>query len=235
MHFQVRHLVTLSETASIGKKMNLFMSLLLITFNISALTEHLAKLHLVGMTTRIILLKVRLGTRFQINNSKGRLTGGFYLPLHFLYNELYMKIILLKDTKALGKRGEVKEVADGYAMNVLIPKGLALRGTPDEIAKWKAREASVIHKKELATNTFVQLVDKLRGAALLVSGKKHDEKGQLFAQVKESDIIDAIFAATSFSLSSKQVHILSPIKSLGKHAFEIQEGGKKEKLFIEVQ
>ena len=146
-----------------------------------------------------------------------------------------MKIILLKDTKALGKRGEVKEVAEGYAINVLIPKGLALMATPGELAKWKAKEDSVKHKKELATNTFVQLIDILRDSKLMISGKKHDEKGQLFAQIKEADIIDAIFKATNFSLSPKQVVLSAPIKSLGAHPFEIKEGVKKEKLFIEIK
>ena len=146
-----------------------------------------------------------------------------------------MKIILLKDTKVLGKRGDVKEVADGYAINVLIKKELAVQATPGELARWKAKEDSVKHKKDLATNTFAQLINKLRNDQIIIAGKKHDEKGQLFAQIKEVDIVDAIFKATNFSIDTKQVIIPTAIKSTGKHSVEIKQGTQKEKITIEVR
>ncbi len=145
-----------------------------------------------------------------------------------------MKVILLKDTAKLGKRGDVKEVADGFAINVLIRKGDALMATPAELSKWKAKEASKIHKKELATNTFVQLVDKLDREPVVINGKKADAKGQLFAQVKDTDIADAIFASTSFSVDPKQIIIVSTIKSLGKHSVELKQGNQKAKISVEV-
>lgn len=146
-----------------------------------------------------------------------------------------MKVILLKDTAKLGKRGEVKEVADGYAINVLIKKGDALMATPSELAKWKAKEDSKQHKKDLATNTFVQLVDKLGANPVSITGKKSDAKGQLFAQVKEIDIVDAIFASSQFSVDPKQITISAPIKSLGKHQVELRQGDQKAKILIEVK
>ncbi len=145
-----------------------------------------------------------------------------------------MKVILLKDTAKLGKRGEVKEVADGYAINVLIRKGDALMATPAELAKWKSKEESKIHKKALATNTFVQLVDKLERTPVVIKGKKADAKGQLFAQVKEADIVGAIFASTQFSVDPKQIIIASTIKSLGKHSVELKQGDQKAKISVEV-
>lgn len=145
-----------------------------------------------------------------------------------------MKVILLKDTAKLGKRGEVKEVADGYAINVLIKKGNALMATPGELSKWKAQEESKKHKKDLANNTFVQLADKLAQTIIVIRGKKADAKGQLFAQVKEIDIADAIFATTQFSIDPKQVSTTFPIKSLGKHKVELKQGEQKSSFFIEV-
>ncbi len=146
-----------------------------------------------------------------------------------------MKVILLKDTAKLGKRGEVKEVADGYAINVLIKKGDALMATPSELAKWKAKEDSKQHKKELATNTFVQLVDKLAKEPIVITGKKADAKGQLFAQVKDVDIADAIFAATQFSIDPKQILIVTPIKSLGQHIIELKQGDQKAKISVVIK
>lgn len=146
-----------------------------------------------------------------------------------------MKVILLKDTAKLGKRGEVKEVADGYAINVLIKKGYALMATPAELARWKAKEDSKIHKKELATNTFVQLVDKLEQDPVVITGKKADAKGQLFAQVKEADIAEAIFASTKFSVDPKQIIIGNQIKSQGKHQVELKQGDQKAKISLEIK
>ncbi|MFA6608694.1 MAG: 50S ribosomal protein L9 [Candidatus Paceibacterota bacterium] len=146
-----------------------------------------------------------------------------------------MKVILLKDITKLGKRGDVKEVADGYAINVLIKKEMAILATPNELMKWKQKEEANKHKKELLVNTFVQLVDKLRHEQIVITGKKHDEKGQLFAQIKEVDIVDAIFKVTNFSVDPKQIIILLPIKSVGTHTVELKQGVQKEKITIEVK
>jgi large subunit ribosomal protein L9 len=146
-----------------------------------------------------------------------------------------MKVILLKDTAKLGKRGEVKEVADGYAINVLIKKGDALMATQAELAKWKAKEDAKNHKKELATSAFAVLVDSLRNTEFVIEGKKHDGKGQLFAAVKEVDIVDAIFSTVNVSVDPKQVILTAPIKSLGKHSFSIKQGEKVEKVEVFVR
>lgn len=146
-----------------------------------------------------------------------------------------MKVILLKDIAKMGKRGEVKEVADGYAINVLIKKGDALMATPTELAKWKSKEDAKNHKKELATSTFAVLVDALNHTNLIITNKKHDTKGQLFAAVKEVDIADAIFSAVKLSVDPKQIIITTPIKSVGKHVFEIKQGDKKERIELVVR
>lgn len=145
-----------------------------------------------------------------------------------------MKVILLRDMTGLGKRGEVKEVANGYAMNVLIKKGDALQATSSELAKWKAKEDSKNHKKELATSTFAQLVDSLRKTTIVITGKKADGKGQLFASIKEGDVVEAIYEAVHMSVDPKQILIASPIKTTGTHAVSIKQGDKKENLEIQV-
>lgn len=146
-----------------------------------------------------------------------------------------MKVILLKDISKLGKRGEVKEVADGYAVNVLIKKEMALMATPAELMKWKQKTDSQNHKKELVSNSFVQLIDKLRHEQVIITGKKSDAKGQLFASIHAEDIIDAIFKATQVSIDPKQIIISVPIKSLGSHTIEIKQGAQKEKVTIVVK
>lgn len=146
-----------------------------------------------------------------------------------------MKVILLQDIARLGKRGDVKEVADGFAINVLIAKKQALQATSAEMAKWKQKEDAKKHKKELETNIFVQLVEKIRKEPVVISGKKRDGKGQLFAQIKESDIAHAIFEITDVSIDPKQISISKPIKSIGLHTIELKQGNKKEAFMVKVQ
>jgi large subunit ribosomal protein L9 len=159
----------------------------------------------------------------------------FYLCTLVCYNRHIMKVILLKDIAKLGKRGEVKEVADGYAVNVLIKKEFALQATPSELAKWKAKEEAKAFKKEVATNTFLQVVQAIKNTNIVISGKKHDDKGQLFAQIKETDIVDAIYNATKFSLDPKQIIISLPIKKTGEHQVIIKQGEKNEKITIVIK
>ena len=118
-----------------------------------------------------------------------------------------MKVILLKDITRLGKRGDVKEVADVYGTNVLIKNAQAIVATAGELAKWKQKAESQKYKKDMETNLFVQLVHKLRVKDIVISGKKSDKKGQLFAQIKESDIADAIFKTAQISIDPKQILI----------------------------
>ena len=145
-----------------------------------------------------------------------------------------MKVILMKDVTRLGQRGSIVEVADGFALNVLIPKGQAVMGTPAELTKWKQKEASKNLKKELATNTFAQLINKIHNDKISIEGRKH-EKGNLFAQIKENDITEAIYKVTNFSVDSKQIIIKNSIKTLGKHEVIIKQGNQSEKIEIEIK
>lgn len=145
-----------------------------------------------------------------------------------------MKVILLQDIAKLGKRGAVVEVADGYALNVLIKKNQALHATASQLARWKQMEESKKHKKEIITNSFLQLLERLGHEKLVITGKKHDEKGQLFAQVKEADIVDAIYKMTQFSIDPKQVMLSSQIKSLGEHTITLKQGEQKKDVRIYV-
>lgn len=145
-----------------------------------------------------------------------------------------MKVILLKDTAKLGKRGEVKEVADAYAINVLLKKGDAVQATTGELAKWKAKEDAKVRQKETSLNTFYALIEALRSAKVEIKGKKHDGKGQLFANVRDTDIADAIFEAVHLSIDPKQVILKTAIKSVGIHTIEIKQGEKNAEIKVEV-
>jgi large subunit ribosomal protein L9 len=155
----------------------------------------------------------------------------------FLYNQrnyTVMKVILLRDIARLGQRGDLKEVAEGYAINVLIKKGDAVHATPAELAKWKSKQDAREHKKETESNAFVRLIDALRATEVVISGKKADQKGQLFASIKESDIADAIYKTTGLSIDPRQIILAAHIKSVGKHPITLKQGTRSETVNISV-
>jgi large subunit ribosomal protein L9 len=146
-----------------------------------------------------------------------------------------MKVILQRDIARLGKRGEVKDVAEGYAINVLIKKGDALLATPGEISKWKNKETQAKFKKDTAAASFASLITVLKKEPVVIAGKKADAKGQLFASIKETDIVDAIFARTKISLDPKQIKLANPIKSIGKHDINLKQGETIETIAVHIQ
>jgi large subunit ribosomal protein L9 len=146
-----------------------------------------------------------------------------------------MKVILLRDIAKLGKRGEIKEVATVYAINVLLKKQEAIEATPGEIAKWKQKEETQKHKKETATSAFLELINKLRSGKVTIEGKKADAKGQLFARVQEGEIADAIYKTSNMSVNPKQILLENPIKSLGLHEIFLKQGTQKEKVIVEIK
>ncbi|MEN9881551.1 MAG: hypothetical protein RLZZ308_734 [Candidatus Parcubacteria bacterium] len=145
-----------------------------------------------------------------------------------------MKVILLRDTAKLGKRGEVKDVSDAYAVNVLIKKGDALQATPAELSKWKTKEESKKRQKDVALNTFLSLVEALRTSRVLIRNKKYDDKGQLFAHIRDTDIADAIFETVRLSIDPKQILVPHTLKSIGKHTVQIKQGDKVADVVVEV-
>ncbi len=134
-----------------------------------------------------------------------------------------MKVILLRDIAKLGRRGEVKEVADGYAINVLVRKGDALMATPQEMAKLRAQEEKKIREKDGAKKAFHALKEALTSSRVQLVAKKHDN-GHLFAAIPVQEVLDAIFEVTKISLNKDQLETKNPIKALGEHVVTIRQG-----------
>lgn len=126
-----------------------------------------------------------------------------------------MKVILLEDVKALGKRGEVKQVADGYARNFLLNRKLALEATPQNL-KNLAHE-----QKKQADKAAAELAEAKRLAAEVAKitvdiPVKAGEAGRLFGSVTNKEVADAISARLGMELDKRKVEIKEPIKNLGE-------------------
>jgi large subunit ribosomal protein L9 len=130
-----------------------------------------------------------------------------------------MKVILIQDIKSLGKKGDIKEVSDGYARNYLLPKKMAGVATPGAIAKAqeekdKERESQAENNKKLQ-----DLADSLKGKK--ISLKTKEKKGKLFGSIGAKEIQKAL-ALENIDISEKNIIQEDPIKKIGEHKIRIR-------------
>jgi large subunit ribosomal protein L9 len=145
-----------------------------------------------------------------------------------------MKIILIKDIKKVGRKFEVKDVADGYAINSLIPSGAALPATPGNIKSVEVRKAKdTLLKKEFAT-ALEYAVSKLKDGKLQISGKVN-EKGHLFAGIHKEQIIQDFKNETSVELPAEAFELDKPLKEVGEHEVSLKVDGKIYKIKVLVK
>lgn len=127
-----------------------------------------------------------------------------------------MKVVLTQEVRTLGSPGDVVEVADGYARNFLIPRGLAQRATKGALKQVdtirRTREVREVRDLEKAQ----ELADALAGLQIRVTAKAGDG-GRLFGQVTPTSVADAITKAGGPKIDKRRLHIDGPIKSLGVH------------------
>jgi len=126
-----------------------------------------------------------------------------------------MKVILLQDVRALGKKGDIKEVSDGYARNSLIPKKLVIEATPANlnIMKTQADKKAEREAQELADAKV--LAEKLKTAVVKLPCKCGD-KGRLFGSITNADIAEALKAA-GYAVDKRKIEIPTPIKTTGSY------------------
>ena len=143
-----------------------------------------------------------------------------------------MKVIFLKDVPKVGNRYDVKEFSDGYANNVLINKGLAIRATACELAKIDEMKAKNNKQKEVEKNDFNLLIEKAKGIEITLKAKSN-EKGHLFSALNKKSVVEALSKATGMHIEEKDVD-LGHIKELGEHTVTIKKGSNSGSCKVKV-
>ena len=129
-----------------------------------------------------------------------------------------MQVILKKDVKGSGKKGDIVKVSDGYARNMLFPKGLAIEATKANIRaleSQKAKEAA----QEAANKAEAEATAKKLEAVNVEIQSKTGDGGKLFGSITSKDIADALLAQHGIEIDKKKIQVASPIKNLG--TFEV--------------
>ncbi|HEY8394126.1 MAG TPA: 50S ribosomal protein L9 [Thermaerobacter sp.] len=127
-----------------------------------------------------------------------------------------MKVVLIQDVKGLGRKGEIKEVADGYARNYLLPRGLAREATREVLNELRQQEAARERKARQELEQARQLAQRLEGQRVTVAARA-GENGRLFGSVTSSDIVAAIARDFGVRIDRRRVELDEPLRQLGSY------------------
>ncbi len=146
-----------------------------------------------------------------------------------------MKVLLIKDVKSLGKKGEVKEVKDGYGKNFLIGKGFAKHATDEIIAQHKEEEAQ--KAADLAADIALQKENakKLENLRVIIT-KKMGNNGHLFGAITKEEVAIALKEQHNIEIDKKHITDKKAIKTVGEHNLDLKLGhGIHAVLHVDVQ
>ncbi|HZU05837.1 MAG TPA: 50S ribosomal protein L9 [Chloroflexota bacterium] len=127
-----------------------------------------------------------------------------------------MKVILREDVKGLGAAGEVKDVADGYARNYLIPRRLAVPATPAALKEVAAQQAAAARRQAQREAEARALAARLANMTLTLRARV-GAQGRLYGAVTAADIADALSRELGVPFDRRRLVLEEPIRELGTH------------------
>lgn len=131
-----------------------------------------------------------------------------------------MKVILSKDVKSLGKKGDVVNTSDGYARNYLFPRGLAQEATDSNLHVLNNKKEAERRQKLAEIEAAQKLAESLKGKEIKLSVKS-GENGRLFGAITGKDIADEVNKKFNINIDKKKV-VVDTIKQLGTYDIEIK-------------
>ena len=144
-----------------------------------------------------------------------------------------MKVILLKDVGGVGKRETAVEVSDGYALNFLIAKGLAVFATPEKLAALKAKTQVVAMSAAAQDAQAAAHVKKLNGAHVALKARANEQR-HLYQHVSAEAIARAIKQEFAITVPATAIVIAEPIKTLGDWQVQVRIGSHTANCTIDV-
>ncbi|MBE6989975.1 MAG: 50S ribosomal protein L9 [Ruminococcaceae bacterium] len=134
-----------------------------------------------------------------------------------------MKVILKQDMKGKGKKGQMVEVAEGYARNYLLPKGLAMPATTDAVNTMHLQEKARARAEAEAKAAAAETAEKLKSCQLKIAARG-GEGGKLFGAVTTKEITAALKEQYGLEIDSKKLVLDEPIKSFGAYQVKARLG-----------
>lgn len=131
-----------------------------------------------------------------------------------------MKVVLLKDVKGTGKKGEIKEVADGYGKNFLIKNGYAVIANASALNENTMKKESDAYHKEMERQSAIELGQKLKEKTITLA-IKCGENGKTFGSVTSKEIAEAL-KKEGFDIDKRKIELDGTIKTIGSYRITIK-------------
>ncbi len=136
-----------------------------------------------------------------------------------------MKIVMLKDVKGVGKKHDIKTVADGFALNSLIPQGKAEVATDKALARIALVKSQEETEKKIQADLLSKNIKSIHDAVVeVVVGA--NEKGHLFAGLHAAEIAPLVKSSTQIDVAPEFIVLDKPIKEVGEHKIDVKVQGK---------
>ena len=132
-----------------------------------------------------------------------------------------MKVILLQDVRAQGKKGDIINVSDGYARNYLFPKKLAAVADAGVMADLKTKEEARLHRIATEKKAAEETAERLK-ACVVVLHTQAGQDGKFYGSITAKDIADALEQQHQITVDKKKIQIDTPIKSFGPYAVDVK-------------
>ena len=136
-----------------------------------------------------------------------------------------MKVILVNDVEHLGRMGDVKEVAPGYARNYLLPKRMVVPATAGQLKQLDVLRARRAKEEVRRLSESQTMGDRIGGLEVLIAVRA-GEQGRLFGSVTNQDVAAALKEQHGIEIDRRDVEVGDPIRSLGTHSVTVRLGGQ---------
>lgn len=136
-----------------------------------------------------------------------------------------MKVILLQDVDNLGKAGDLKDVANGYARNYLLPRRLAAGATPSLLANHQQRIAAEKNKKEKLEEANMQQAERL-GNITLTFKARVGKQGRLYGSITSQDIAAGLRESEGITIDRRLIEMSDPIRAVGTYMVPVKIASK---------
>ena len=132
-----------------------------------------------------------------------------------------MKVILLEDVKALGKKGQIVNVSDGYARNMILPKKLGVEATPKNLNDLKLQKANAEKVAQENLESAQAFAKDLETKEIILT-LKVGEGGRTFGSVSSKEIAEEVKAQLNLNVDKKKIQLKEAIKTLGTHNVSVK-------------
>ena len=145
-----------------------------------------------------------------------------------------MKVIFLKDVPRVGKKHDIKEVNDGYAMNFLLARKLAEPATEKNIKELETRMKEITIEREVQEDLLMKNLEEIKNKVITIKGKAN-EQGHLFSAIHKKEIVEMMKSEQHADIDEDFIILEKPIKEIGEFEIPISVKGKKSsfKLIVE--